>query len=55
LPFCIGWIIGTPIAALGLGAVVLTRFGTRSYPVGSMEDDAAGLLTEHEVDDDLLT
>jgi hypothetical protein len=55
LPFCIGWIIGTPIAALGLGAVVLTRFGTRSYPVGSMGDDAAGLLTEHEVDDDLLT
>jgi hypothetical protein len=29
---CIGFIIGLLIGAIGLGAVVLTRFGTRTYP-----------------------
>ena len=32
LPFCLGGLIGLLIAALGLGAVVLTRFGTQAYP-----------------------
>jgi cytoskeletal protein CcmA (bactofilin family) len=29
---CLGWTIGLLIATLGLGAVILTRFGTRPYP-----------------------
>lgn len=29
---CLGWLITVLIGALGLGAVVLTRFGTRPYP-----------------------
>ena len=29
---CIGWLVGAVIGMVGLGAVVLTRFGTRNYP-----------------------
>ena len=29
---CIGWLFGLLVASLGLGAVILTRFGTTSYP-----------------------
>jgi hypothetical protein len=29
---CIGWLLGLLIGTLGVGAVVLTRFGTRPYP-----------------------
>ncbi len=28
---CVGWIVPTVLAAIGLGAVTLTRFGTRPY------------------------
>ncbi len=31
----IGWLIGLVIGLVGLGAVVLTRFGTRGYPVAA--------------------
>jgi len=30
---CIGWTIGVLLSLFGLGAVILTRFGTRDYPV----------------------
>ena len=30
---CIGWLAGFLVAILGLGAVVLTRFGTQVYPL----------------------
>jgi hypothetical protein len=30
---CVGWTIGAALSLFGLGAVVLTRFGTRDYPV----------------------
>jgi hypothetical protein len=43
LPFCLGGLIGLSIAALGLGAVVLTRFGTKPYPANIMRDDVAAL------------
>jgi hypothetical protein len=29
---CVGWIVPFVVASVGLGAVVLTRFGTRPYP-----------------------
>jgi hypothetical protein len=29
---CVGWIVGSALSLFGLGAVVLTRFGTRDYP-----------------------
>jgi hypothetical protein len=29
---CVGWIIPTLVGILGLGGVILTLFGTRSYP-----------------------
>jgi hypothetical protein len=29
----VGWLVGLFIGLLGLGAVVLTRFGTRGYPM----------------------
>jgi hypothetical protein len=32
LPFCVGGLIGIVVGAIGLGAVILTRFGTRAYP-----------------------
>ena len=34
LPACIGFIIGLVLGCMGLGAVVLTRFGTRSFDDG---------------------
>lgn len=33
---CVGWLVGLLITTLGVGAVVLTRFGTRNYPYPSM-------------------
>jgi len=30
---CIGWTIGVLLSLFGLGAVILTRFGTRDYPI----------------------
>lgn len=30
---CIGWTLGAALALFGLGSVVLTRFGTRDYPL----------------------
>jgi cytoskeletal protein CcmA (bactofilin family) len=30
---CVGWLIPTLVGLFGLGGVVLTRFGTQSYPV----------------------
>ncbi len=45
LPPCFGGLIGLLIASLGLGAVVLTRFGTQSYPAKTLRADDADLLT----------
>jgi cytoskeletal protein CcmA (bactofilin family) len=39
---CIGWLVPALIGVVGLGAVLLTRFGSQSYP------SAAGLNTENE-------
>ena len=30
---CVGWTLGAALALFGLGSVVLTRFGTRDYPL----------------------
>lgn len=40
LVFCIGWLAPLVVGALGIGAVLLTRFGTQPYPppVSSMND-----------------
>lgn len=35
-----GWLVGMFIGCLGLGAVVLTRFGTRTYPAPAMAPSA---------------
>ena len=32
----VGWLVGLFLGCLGLGAVVLTRFGTRTYPAPAM-------------------
>ncbi len=45
LPLCFGGLIGLLIAALGLGAVILTRFGMQSYPAGPASEDDIALLT----------
>ncbi|MEN6482120.1 MAG: hypothetical protein ABFD29_08090, partial [Anaerolineaceae bacterium] len=29
---CVGWLFGFVLAMIGLGAVVLTRFGVKNYP-----------------------
>jgi hypothetical protein len=52
LPFCLGGLIGLLIAALGLGAVVLTRFGTKSYPADAPHDDDADLAALENVSRD---
>ena len=30
---CVGWTVGAILSLFGLGAIVLTRFGTRDYPL----------------------
>ena len=35
---CVGWLFGLAAASVGLGAVILTRFGTTSYPWPTVED-----------------
>ena len=32
LPWCIGWVVPVFAVSIGVGAVILTRFGTRPYP-----------------------
>lgn len=34
---CVGWLIGAVLSLFGLGAVILTRFGTRDYPVNETD------------------
>ncbi len=50
---CVGWLIPAMVGVVGLGAVVLTRFGTQSYPVtGNAEmveiDETKNLIEVHE-------
>ena len=33
---CVGWTVGAALSLFGLGAIVLTRFGTRDYPVETL-------------------
>jgi hypothetical protein len=35
---CVGWLIGAVLSLFGLGAVILTRFGTREYPVNDINN-----------------
>ena len=51
---CVGWLFGLGVAAIGLGAVLLSRFGTSTYPWPSMEDvdaSASGGLPRSSEDD----
>jgi hypothetical protein len=52
LPFCLGGIFGVLIGAIGLGAVLLTRFGTRPYPDKAIPDEP-DLLPQTWTDADL--
>ena len=38
---CIGWILGFVVGIVGLGAVLLTRFGSQAYPVEPFPPDLA--------------
>jgi hypothetical protein len=42
LPWCIGFLITVIIGSVGLGAVVLTRFGTQSPSVGARPTTGGG-------------
>jgi hypothetical protein len=46
LPACIGFFISLVIGSMGLGAVVLTRFGTRSFDDGK----GAGQTVQDDID-----
>ena len=46
LPACIGFFIGLVIGSMGLGAVVLTRFGTRSFD----DSEAAGRALQNDIE-----
>ncbi len=41
---CLGWLLALLVASLGLGAVILTRFGTTTYPWPSSTGSAASSL-----------
>jgi cytoskeletal protein CcmA (bactofilin family) len=38
---CFGWMLAAIIGVIGLGAVLLTRFGSRSYPEGRIESEVS--------------
>ena len=40
LPACIGFFVGLILGCTGLGAVILTRFGTRSFDDGKAASQA---------------
>lgn len=42
---CIGWMASVVVAAVGLGAVLLTRFGSREYVSGSAEPEPPAKAT----------
>ena len=42
---CIGWLIGILVGVFGLGAVLLTRFGSHSYP----PEDAVSVVSEGQL------
>ncbi len=44
---CIGWILPVGLSSLGLGGVILTRFGTQTYPPGT--DFAAAAPSGSEI------
>jgi hypothetical protein len=50
LPPFIGWFITTIAATIGIGAVVLTRFGTRSYPAPSTVPPATAVAPQASTD-----
>jgi cytoskeletal protein CcmA (bactofilin family) len=48
---CIGWIIAAIIGVIGLGAVLLTRFGSRAYPESVLEPEVGlGSVQTGELD-----
>ena len=47
------WLVAAAIGCAGLGAAALTRFGTRAYPFGSVENDIkVDMVMETMPDDD---
>lgn len=54
-PFCIGWMPKTFFGFWMLGAVVLTRFGSRSYPASTSLSDTSEIHVEGESAHDQLT
>ena len=48
--YCVGWLLPLVVGLFGLGGVILTRFGTKSYPV----DDEVGELADSEFPAELI-
>lgn len=46
---CVDWVVPTFVSSLGLGAVILTRFGSHAYAVDSKETD---LVAEDAAEDE---
>lgn len=40
---CVGWKVGAILSLFGLGAIILTRFGTRDYPVEILSTPASSI------------
>lgn len=48
---CIGWVVFFLVASIGLGTVILTRFGTQAYPVGGLVPADSGEKAEDVIVD----
>jgi len=57
VPYCLGFLFFVVVASIGLGAVVLTRFGTQEYPLPTPVPPAgeAWLPEEHEESETSVT
>lgn len=46
---CVGWIPQVLVGIWGLGAVVMTRFGTQQYPLDAVEGEVAPVVVETDL------
>jgi len=46
---CVGWIPQVLVGIWGLGAVVMTRFGTQSYPLDAVDGEVASVVVDADL------
>ncbi|MDY7042390.1 MAG: hypothetical protein SVX38_16160, partial [Chloroflexota bacterium] len=53
VPYCLGFLFFVAVASIGLGAVILTRFGTQEYPASGVTSTTGEIWPTEEEDETL--